>query len=240
MVEKSANATWKFCEIRPDVIVGFVPQNNAMNAAQAIALFLTLYRIEVGQGAEVPFPGDETAWTSTRMDTSQDVLARFHIFASMHPDKVIWRAFNIANGDVVSWAKVWPGICEYFGLKGVGPRDHFSATKWILDRKDTWAEWEGKSGLKKGALEGTTWSFMDGVMGAAKVNREYDLSASREVGFTETMDTVKSFHVAFDSEFDQICFVLLLFLSALTVCQGLKLQRSFLDRENGADSKNLR
>jgi hypothetical protein len=224
----SPNTTFKFCEIRPDVIVGFVPQNNFMNLAQALGLFLSFYKSIHGEGAPVPFPGpkyhtelagrelrdgeageqENTAWTAKRTDTSQDILAKFHLFASMHSDAVHTRAFNVADGipEVVSWEVVWPGICAYFGLKGVPPDGSMrSFADWMKERKGEWAEWEEKMGLKKGALDGTGWEFMDAVMGVSSggksVDRQYDLSACREVGFHEKVDTVEGYRVAFDRKY---------------------------------------
>lgn len=65
----------------------------------------------------------KSAWLAKRTDTSQDILARFHLYASMHPDAVHARAFNVADGipEVVTWEMVWPGVCSYFGLRGVPP-----------------------------------------------------------------------------------------------------------------------
>jgi len=36
------------------------------------------------------------------------------------------------------------------------------------------------------------------VTGNAKVDRQYDLSRIREVGFEENIDTVKGYHLVFD------------------------------------------
>lgn len=75
MTRASAGKPWTFCEIRPDAIVGFVPQNNAMNIAQAVALFLSLWKEVEKQGdevREVPFPGSREAWTAPHTDTSQE------------------------------------------------------------------------------------------------------------------------------------------------------------------------
>ena len=121
MKRLSEGKRWKFCEVRPDAIVGFVPQNNAMNIAQALGLFLAMYKSVEGSGSEVPFVGNEAAYKELHTDTSQDILARFHIFASPHADAVAGQAFNVADGDVVTWEEIWPGVCSWFGLKGVGP-----------------------------------------------------------------------------------------------------------------------
>ena len=153
----------------------------------------------------------KSAWEAKRTDTSQDILARFHLWASMHPERVDRRAFNVADGilEAVTWERAWPGVCAYFGLRGVPPDGSLRSSKeWVLSRKGQWRRLgEGKV---QQALEATGWDFMDAVMGAAaggkSVDRQYDLSACRVVGFTEKMDTVRGYHIAFDRE----CFFLLL------------------------------
>ena len=46
------------CETRPGAIIGFVPDNNAMNLVQGLALFLAMYRDVERKGAEVTFPSN--------------------------------------------------------------------------------------------------------------------------------------------------------------------------------------
>ena len=44
IADAAKDEPWTFNEIRPDVIVGFVPGNNAMDAARGVAIYLTLWR----------------------------------------------------------------------------------------------------------------------------------------------------------------------------------------------------
>lgn len=165
----SANKPWSFCEIRPDAIIGFVPQNNAMNLAQALALFLSLWRdleIENETPRAVPFPGSREAWTALHNDTSQDILARFHVFASFKGSAVKGEAFNVADGPAITWEMLWPRLCDYFGLRGLGPQEGGSAAGgsnaqlWMEAHEREWAAWVKKFGLKEGALQATSWQFM--------------------------------------------------------------------------------
>lgn len=171
-----------------------------MNLAQALGLFLAMYTSLEGKGAEVAFPGNEKAYKALHTDTSQDILARFHIFASLHPDAVKERAFNIADGDApVTWEQVWPGLCSHFGLKGGGPdSSKLTGAHWMREHRNQWASWVKDNGLKEGALEGTSWEFMAAIMEGITFDRQYDLSACREVGFNESVPTVMGYALAFD------------------------------------------
>lgn len=163
MMRASANKPWQFCEIRPDAIIGFVPQGNAMNIAQALGLFLSLWIHVEGVHAVVPFPGTREAWTALHTDTSQDVLARFHVFASLNPERVAGEAFNVADGDAVTWEAVWPKLCAWFGLTGGGPlggSEHFDAKLWVERYQGEWEGWAKRNGLVPGIIGESGWSFM--------------------------------------------------------------------------------
>ncbi|KAK4540893.1 hypothetical protein LTR36_008835 [Oleoguttula mirabilis] len=200
MKRASAGKPWTFCEIRPDAIVGFVPQNNAMNIAQAVGLFLSMWKAVEGEGSAVPFPGSTDAWTALHTDTSQDILARFHIHASLLPLRTSGRAFNVVDGPATTWEAVWPEVCAYFGLRGTAPEPSsvpFNAQEWMESRSGEWSAWVAKHALRDGALEGTTWSFMQAVIGIP-FRRDYDPTASREIGFTEERPHAEGYKRVFE------------------------------------------
>lgn len=55
--EYARDKKWNWCEKRPDIIIGFVPNQNFYSLAQSIGIFLTLFATVEGHGAECPFPG---------------------------------------------------------------------------------------------------------------------------------------------------------------------------------------
>jgi hypothetical protein len=181
------------------VIVGFVPQNNFMNMAQGLALFFSLYREAHGEGAEVVFPYGEEAWTALHTDSSADLLGRFHVFASLQPERVAERAFNVVDGEAFAWRDLWPRLAAYFGLIGTGPgKDgQGSVKKFVHGQKNEWEGWVARRGLNSGALEGTGFEFVDDVMGIP-IRRDYDSSLRKEVGFTEERDPFDGYRIAFD------------------------------------------
>ncbi|KAN0096263.1 hypothetical protein V8E51_015068 [Hyaloscypha variabilis] len=156
-------------DIRPDAIVGFVPNHNSMNLAEPIALYF---------------------------------LGRFHIYASFHPELTVGKAFNIADEDNgLIFEMVWPGIAAYFGLEGVGPveGEEVSCEKWVLGKKGEWDEWTRKNWLREKVLQKTCWDFMTVVAGEySTFDRDFDLGEARRIGFTESVDHVKGYHIALD------------------------------------------
>lgn len=197
----AAGKKWTFTEIRPDGIVGFVPGSNAMNMAQGIAIYLSLYRVVHGGGAEVPFPGYEHGYNSTHSDTFQDLLARMEIYAAINTERCgDGRVFNIADrDDPVTWAKVWPGICQYFGLRGVPPQKNTQAMEeFVNQHKTEWQQLCSSRGLNKAAAESQNWGHVHFMLVQFDFDRQYDLSKAREAGFKESIDTVEGYRIAFD------------------------------------------
>jgi hypothetical protein len=136
-----------------------------MNLAQPIALYLSLWR-SLSPGKPVPFPGTKTSWPLLHTDAFQDQVAKMHIFVSLHPEKTAGGSFNIADSDTGnSWEKIWPGICQYFGLEGVGPTDDEvpSGEAWVRLHRDQWRNWENKNNVKPNVLEETAWIFLTTV-----------------------------------------------------------------------------
>ncbi|KAK3680768.1 hypothetical protein LTR37_021076 [Vermiconidia calcicola] len=200
MERASVGKPWKFCEVRPSGIVGFVPNNNAMNMAEEFGFFLALYKEINGEGAEVPYFSSPEGWEALHNDTSQDILARFHVHASLHPEKTHGRAFNVADGPGTTWKEYWPQLCKYFGLKAQPPSAsgrQFEAAEWINAHRSRWPEVELKYQLKEGVFERTGFGFV-GVAMRFPLSREYDLSESRAVGFTEERPQVEGYQLAFD------------------------------------------
>ncbi|PYI08052.1 hypothetical protein BO78DRAFT_442279 [Aspergillus sclerotiicarbonarius CBS 121057] len=201
--ELSTGKSWSWCEVRPDVIVGVAPFGNANCMAQTMGIYLGLYRELEGEGARVPFPGNETTWRLLSTDSNQDIIARFCIHASMQPrEKVHARAFNIADSArPVSWSERWPALAAYFGLEGVGPDESSLHPTVYMDRN-----WEKLEALcrDRGLKDDVIYRSMHNTgarMGSLRLmdfDRPFDLTRARALGFEEEMDTAKSWHTAFD------------------------------------------
>jgi hypothetical protein len=152
----SKGKSWSWCEIRPDVIVGFVPNNNVYCLAQALATYLSLYAALEGKGAKVAFPGTEKSWKIKSNDSSQDIIARFSIYASLNPELCGDQAFNVADhSKASSWEVKWPLICEFFGLVGTPPPVGGSGPQpgqYLEDHRTEWMKLEKKHGLQTGRV----------------------------------------------------------------------------------------
>lgn len=150
--ELSHSKEWSYCAVIPDAIVGYVPNSNYFCVSKQIARYLNLIREKEGERATVPFPGITRSWSVVNNDCGQNILARFSIFASLHPKRTAGQLYNIAdNAQSASWRDKWPIICEYFGLQGVGPTQTSGAKAddWEGKYANDWQALETKYGLRK-------------------------------------------------------------------------------------------
>ncbi len=203
----SQGKSWTWCEVIPDVVVGYVPNNNTYCLAQTLSIYLSLYASINGSGATCQFPGNAESWTVLSNDSPQDIVARFSIYASLHPSETGGRSFNVAGNDnPSSWSKRWPVICEWFGLKGVGPLDDGSeAPQPPAYIKEHGAEWQAlvkKHGMKSGVMDVELGEGKSGyqyfIMSLFDFDRQCDLSSMRSVGFEDILEDDKCWWTAFE------------------------------------------
>jgi hypothetical protein len=146
--------SWTWCEVIPDVIIGFVPNNNIYCLPQHLALYLSLVRHIKGEGTEVQFPGTTQSYKILFNDSNQDSIAKFSIYAALH-GLGNGEGYNTASGTPRSWSERWPIICEYFGLKGVPPPEGGNGPQpydWVVEHKAEWDELSKEKGLKGGRV----------------------------------------------------------------------------------------
>ncbi|KAH8655198.1 hypothetical protein BX600DRAFT_515037 [Xylariales sp. PMI_506] len=183
----SKGKSWTWCEVIPDMIVGYVPNNNIYCLAQVLSTYLSLYAEINGQGSEVAFPGTPESWKSLSNDSSQDIVAKVCIYASIHPEISSEQRYNAADNAVASsWSVKWPVICEYFGLKGVGPPTEGSGPQPVEFLADHFTEWqalEKKHGLKSGRVgnDRSYSGFPTLIMTLFNFNRDLDMSKCHEL-----------------------------------------------------------
>lgn len=119
----SAGKSWTWCEIRPDAIIGFVPNGSTFNITAHWAAYLATYALVEGKGAKVPFPGTDAAYAALNNDASSASIAKLSIWCSLHPEKSSGgEIFNVADTATPNpMSERWPALANYFGLVGTGP-----------------------------------------------------------------------------------------------------------------------
>ena len=203
----SKGKSWTWCEVIPDVIIGFVPNNNIYCLPQHLALYLSLFRHLNGEGAAVTFPGNTKSWTALSTDSSQDLIARFSIHAALNPKTCgQGQRFNTAdNTSPSSWSKKWPIICAYFGLKGAGPPESGSGPQpgdYLAEHVEEWKKMEKEKGLETGRVGNNRsyGGFPFFIMSMFNFDRHLDMTIGHKAwgDRTEEVDTKTAWYTAFD------------------------------------------
>ncbi|KAJ6005161.1 hypothetical protein N7451_003105 [Penicillium sp. IBT 35674x] len=187
--------TWTWCEIRPDVIVGFVPNNNAHCLAQTLGIYLSLYAHINGSGSSVSFPGTKASYEARFNAASQDIIAQFGIYASLNPNIAGGgRAFNVADTEPSSWSVIWPAICSYFNLMGLGPaRNSPQPGAYIAEHRKDWDELMQAHGLREGYVDSMIINpeILRSLTTMFDFDRTISLEAMQRTGFPAKVVHVK-------------------------------------------------
>ncbi|KAI0028558.1 hypothetical protein K488DRAFT_73684 [Vararia minispora EC-137] len=191
IAEHAKSATWKWNDIRPDVIVGYAPTNNPMNLALVLGVYLALYRAVHGRGAKVALPASIIGANALNSESPADYIARCAIWLSLHGDSTLnGRGFNVAVAPS-RYAERWPALAGAWGLEGVSTQqDDPSPTRafadvlnWVGEHTEEWGTLEREHGLRPGVLEATSFDFL--FVMSIPLDRILDTSAIKEAGFTE-------------------------------------------------------
>ena len=151
------------------------------------------------------FPGTMQSWSCKSNDSSQDIIAKFAIYASLHPKISSGQSYNTAdNAKSSSWSIKWPIICEYFGLKGVAPT-HGSGpdpVQYTIDNRETWLQLEKKHGLQGGRVgnERSYGGFPYFIMTMFNFDRHLDMNKMHQAwsNAKEETDAKGAWWMAFD------------------------------------------
>ncbi|KAF2186720.1 hypothetical protein K469DRAFT_663770 [Zopfia rhizophila CBS 207.26] len=198
---KDKKGNW--CDTRPDIIIGFVPNQNFYSLGTVIGIYLSLYREIEGEGATCPFPGTEKSWKNLSNDSSADMIARqtLHLSLTLSAGNK-GEGYNVADSKTPStWSAKWPQLCSYFGLKGTGPASNPpEIRKYIKEHMDTWEKLEKKHRLQTGHADSPRIfpGFEYFLMTQFDFDRQYDMMKMYATGFTEERDTMQAWGGVFD------------------------------------------
>ena len=136
LAKKGKEQEWDWVVTYPNDVIG-VAKGNFMNLATSLAIYAAVSR-EMGQ--ELVWPGSPDFYTKFDCFTSARLHARFNVWAALERNpRVSNQAFNVVNGDVESWANMWPKLATKFGMQ-------------IPERMFTADEEQGKIDEKAGSV----------------------------------------------------------------------------------------
>ncbi|MEN3264562.1 SDR family oxidoreductase [Pseudonocardia sp.] len=190
--ERAAGAGWTWSAIRPSVVAGF-GLGNPMNLGVVLSVYAS---ISAELGIPLRFPGRPGAYDALLELTDAGLLAEATVWAATDPECAN-EPFNIANGDLFRWNRMWPVVADAFGLE-VAPGLPMSLSDVMADKEPVWDAMVARHGLAPTPYaDVSSWAFGDFVL-----SWDYDMfadtSKSRRFGFHSYVDTEQMLLRLFD------------------------------------------
>lgn len=202
ITEYSKGKSWSFIETRPDLIIGFVPNQNFYSLGTTMALYLSLWKEVHGDGAECPFPGTTKVYKALSNDSSSDMIARQTIHLTLSPSAPKGGVYNVADSKTpYSWEQKWPVVCSYFNLKAMGPlSEPIDMRHFIRDNMTAWLAMEKRYGLQSGHIDGGRGMQISEhlLMTKFDFDRHFDMTKMYSTGFTEERGPKDTWWKVFD------------------------------------------
>jgi nucleoside-diphosphate-sugar epimerase len=184
--------TWSVA--RPHTIVGYAP-GNAMNLGTSLAVYASICR---ETGRPFVFPGSPQQYAGVTDMTDAGILARHLVWSSTLPAAAN-KAFNVVNGDVFRWKKLWRQVAEYFGIPAAPyPGEAHPLAESLADVGADWDRMVERHGLRANKVERIApWWHVDADLGRTQECLT-DMSRSRELGFLDYQKTSTALYRLFD------------------------------------------
>ncbi|KAI1145491.1 hypothetical protein F4825DRAFT_443711 [Nemania diffusa] len=223
----SEGRKWTWCEVCPDAIIGFTPNGSQFSLALHWAQYLSLYAHKNGVGqsskqdgtapVEVPFPGNTAGAKSLFSPVSATKVARFMIYASLHPDVCgSGQLFNIADHETpCTYGEIWPRLANWFGLVGVGPPEdsqaqinslkvgelpksdrHLTPGEYIVKHRDVFTQCGHTKAVDGGVGAGS--QQLDSVGYWLTFDRQLSIERLKKTGFEGNTDPVQGWLDSFE------------------------------------------
>ncbi|QTE31425.1 SDR family oxidoreductase [Pengzhenrongella sicca] len=179
---------------RAHTIIGHVV-GNAMNLASTLGAYAAIAR---ASGQPFIFPGSLGAWNGLVDLTDAALLADHQLWAATTPGAAN-TAFNIVDGDVIRWRRLWPHLAAHLGVQPQGPSERPAPLEeQMADAGPVWARLVAEHGLVEPDLSRVaSWWHTDGDLGRDG-DVLADMSRSRLAGFTGYVDTERALLAVLD------------------------------------------
>lgn len=191
--KRAEHSRWDYVALRPDLVVGNI-HGNPMNIALVIGVFA-----ELSRALDLPmrFPGTDKAYGQLLQFTDAGLLARASVWAALS-ESAGGEAFNIANGDIFRWERMWQDTAQHLGMQSASPVP-LTLARHMPDKAALWREIAERHQLIQpdlGKLVG--WGFGDFIF-HTETDIISDLNKIYRYGFTERVDSKASLFAALDA-----------------------------------------
>jgi nucleoside-diphosphate-sugar epimerase len=183
---RAKRSAWDYVALRPDVVVGDI-HGNPMNIALVIGVFAA---ISLELGIPLRFPGTDLAYRQLVQLTDSGLLARASLWAATSP-KAAGEAFNVTNGDVFRWERMWEDVAKHLGQDLADPVP-LRLAEHMADKGPLWRSLAGsKNLLERDLAKLVGWGFGDFIF-RTETDVISDVNKLYSHGFTERVDSKAS------------------------------------------------
>lgn len=192
--EFAARFGFSWTVYRPHTIIGYAV-GNAMNLGVTLATYASICK---ATGRPFLFPGSPTQYYGLADVTDARLLARHIAWASTSPSARN-EAFNVVNGDVFRWQRMWNVIARYFEVEPAPYSGEAQPLEQQLaDAGPIWDRIVAEHKLQPIPFDrlASPW-HTDADLGRP-IECVNDVSKSRRLGFTGYQSTERSFLDLFD------------------------------------------
>lgn len=174
---------WTWSASRPGFLYDFAPER----PRNLVPLIGAWAGICAELGLPLDFPGKPACYHALMEATDATQLARGLKWMATAP-AARNEAFNLLDGSLFRWSRLWPRIARLYGLECGMPRP-LHLGRWMADKGPLWEAMVKRHGLVAQPMEAVaTWNFGDFLWGI-----EHDVVSSmtkiRLAGFHDTIDT---------------------------------------------------
>ncbi|KEQ31768.1 SDR family oxidoreductase [Pedobacter antarcticus] len=179
---------------RPHTVIGMAV-GNAMNMGTTLAVYASICK---ETGRKFIWPGSSAQWNGISDVTDAGVLAEHLIWAST-TDVARNEAFNIVNGDVFRWSRLWKRLAGYFDVAPVGFDGQIHPLELTMANDgEIWKQIAEKYKLKENSLSRLATAWHTDLDLGRPIEVMTDMSKSRKMGFTVFQDTEEAFYNLFE------------------------------------------
>ncbi len=186
LAERAARQGFAWTTFRPQIVLG-VALGSAMNPVATLGAWAVLRR---EQGLPLAFPGHPHLLTEC---TDARLVAEAAEWAWDEP-RARGEAFNIANGDVLLWERLFPRLAQHFGM-ALGEPIEQRLGETLPALASLWrrvAEREGLRVADLDALIGLSWQYADATWASRRPFPVPPLVSTikiRQAGFAPCIDS---------------------------------------------------
>ena len=156
---RSEGRSWTWSASRPNTLLHFSPAI-ARNLVSSLGAYAAICR---ELGCALDFPGPEGAYRSLTQVTSIELLARAMAWMATEPTCAD-QAFNVTNGDVFRWSRLWPRIADAFGM-ACGSVRPLRLTAVMQGKEAVWDRIRDRYGLVPRPLSAVAnWGYLDATL----------------------------------------------------------------------------